>query len=326
LIEPEEAHLHLLKGTTSRVCIALRAALCIVPKLFPLPRFSRFPPWSEPMMSGLASSEIAELALALVAGGLVTGFLAGLLGIGGGGIIVPVLYELFRIMGVDDGVRMQVCVATSLAIIIPTSVRSARAHWRRGAVNYGVIRRLGPWVVAGAILGVFVASHAPASFLKGVFVASTLFMASRIVFGSGRAVASETLPGLPWDGLAGAAIGLIATLIGISGGAYITAYMRLYGWSIHTGVGTASAFGPIIAIPAVIGYIVEGWGAPIALPLSLGYVSLLGFAIIAPVSVLTAPLGVRVAHGLSRRTLEYVFFAFLLSVALRFLLSLILGV
>lgn len=278
------------------------------------------------MISGLPLSEVVELALALVAGGIVTGFLAGLLGIGGGGIIVPVLYELFRIVGVDDSVRMQVCVATSLAIIIPTSVRSLRLHWQRGAVDSSVIRILGPWVIGGAIIGVLIASHSPPALLKGVFVASTLFMAWRIAFehdGSSRS--EEVLPGAPWDALAGAATGLISTLIGIGGGSYVTAYMRFFGWPIHKAVGTASGFGPIIAVPAVIGYIVEGWGSPLTPPLSLGYVSLLGVAVVAPVSVLAATLGVAVAHKLSRHNLELVFLIFLLTVAARFAASLIFG-
>ncbi len=193
----------------------------------------------------------------------------------------------------DDSVRMKICVATSLAIIIPTAVRSVRSHWQRGAVDAGVIKTLGPWVVGGAIAGVFVASHAPASFLKGVFVASTLFIAGRLAFGNGATVDGAKLPGLPWDALAGAGIGLISTLIGIGGGAYITAYMKFLGWPIHKAVGTAAGFGPLIAIPATIGFMVEGWGAPGLPPLSLGYVSLLGLIVVAPVSVLAAPLGVR---------------------------------
>ncbi len=275
------------------------------------------------MIAGLPWSEIATLAVALMLGGVLTGFLAGLLGIGGGGISVPVLYELFRIAGVSDSIRMQVCVATSLAIIIPTSFRSLRSHWQHNAVDVSVMRRLGPWVAGGAFAGVLIASHAPSSFLKGVFVASALFMAWRIAFGNGDAIAAEQLPGNPWDALAGSAIGVISTLIGIGGGAYVTAYMRLYGWSIHKAVGTASGFGPIIAIPAVIGYVAEGWGIKVGLPLSLGYVSLAGLIVIAPLTVLAAPLGVRVAHALSRRTLEYAFIAFLLTVAARFLVSLI---
>ncbi len=283
-------------------------------------RLSTF--WTDPMISGLPLSEIAALALALVAGAIVMGFLAGLLGIGGGGVIVPVLYELFRIVGVDDSVRLQICVATSLAIIIPTSVRSARSHLQHGALDVNVLLRLGPWVIAGALLGVLIASHAPANFLKAVFVASTLFMASRIAFGGDRVIASG-LPGMPWDALAGTGTGLISTLIGIGGGAYITAYMKMFGWPIHKAVGTSSGFGPIIAIPAAIGYMVEGWNSPLLPPLSLGYVSLLGLIIVAPITVLAAPLGVRVAHRLSRKALEYAFLAFLLSVATRFLASLI---
>ena len=278
------------------------------------------------MIQSLPWSEIAGLSLALLAGGLLTGFFAGLLGVGGGAITVPVLYELFRIAGVDDGVRMTICVATSLAIIIPTAIRSVRSHWKRGAVDACVIRKVGPWVVAGAIIGVFIASHAPSSFLKGVFVASTLFIAGRLAFGNGSTRDGATLPGLPWDALAGAGIGLISTLIGIGGGAYITAYMRFFGWPIHKAVGTAAGFGPLIAIPATVGFIVEGWGLPLLPPLSLGYVSLPGLIVVAPVSVLAAPLGVSVAHRLSRRTLEYVFMTFLLLVAARFAASLAFGV
>jgi uncharacterized protein len=278
------------------------------------------------MILSLPWSEIAELSFALLLGGLFTGFFAGLLGIGGGAIIVPVLYELFGITGVDDSIRMKICVATSLAIIIPTALRSVRSHWKRGAVDVSVIKALGPRVVGGAIVGVFVASHAPASFLKGVFVASTLFIASRLAFAKGSASTAAKLPGMPWDGLAGVGTGLISTLIGIGGGTYITAYMRFTGWPIHKAVGTAAGFGPLIAIPATIGFMEEGWGLPLLPPLSLGYVSLLGLIVVAPVSVLAAPLGVRVAHQLSRRTLEYIFMTFLLLIAARFAVSLAFGV
>ena len=116
---------------------------------------------------------------------------------------------------------------------------------------------------------------------------------------------------------------MVSALIGIGGGVYITTYLRLFGWPIHKAVGTAAGFGPIIAIPAVIGYVVEGWGVPTGLPLSLGFVSLAAAIAVAPLSVLAAPLGVKVAHMLSRRTLEYVFVAFLLTVATRFIVSLL---
>jgi uncharacterized protein len=277
------------------------------------------------VLDGLPLSEIAALIFALLVGAVVTGFLSGLLGIGGGGVMVPVMYEIFRIMGVNDSVRMQVCVATSLAVIVPTSLRSARGHWQHGAVDLVILKRLAPWIVAGAVVGVLIAAHAPSAFLKGVFVASALFMASRMAFPPKMPVAAQSLPGLPWDGLVGWGIGMVATLIGIGGAAYLTAYMRIFGRPIHTAVGTASALGPIIAIPAAVGYIVAGWGSSLTPPLSLGFVSILGLVIIAPVSVLAAPLGVRIAHGLKPRTLEYAFIAFLLAVALRFTVNLIFG-
>jgi uncharacterized membrane protein YfcA len=277
------------------------------------------------MIAGLPSSEIAWLVLALIAAGLVTGFLSGLLGIGGGGIIVPVLYEVFQLSGVSDSIRMQACVATSLAIIIPTSIRSARSHWGHGAVDFSVIRSLGPWVVLGALLGVLIASRVSASVLEGVFVAATLFMAYRIAFGNGAAIADRKLPGLPLDALAGAGVGLLSTLIGIGGGAYITAYMKLYGWPIHTAVGTGSGFAPLIAVPAITGYIIAGWNNHAGVPLALGFVSLAGAIVIAPITVLAAPLGVKVAHRLSRRHLEYAFIAFFLAVAARFSAGLIFG-
>ncbi|MBT3071221.1 sulfite exporter TauE/SafE family protein [Rhodomicrobium sp. Az07] len=270
--------------------------------------------------------QIAELAVALLIGGIITGFLAGLLGIGGGAVSVPVLYELFRLANVDESIIMRVCVATSLAIIIPTAINSVRSHNRHGAVVMDVIRRLGPWVVAGAVLGVFIASRAPSSFLKAVFAISCIFIASRLAFGKSEPKPDAALPPAPWNLVAGFGIGLISTLIGIGGGAYVTAYMKFLGWPIHQAVGTAAGFGPIIAIPATIGYMVEGWNVAALPPLSAGYVSLLGFLVLGPVSVLAAPLGARLAHRLSRRTLEVTFMSFLLFVAARFMVSLVWGV
>jgi uncharacterized membrane protein YfcA len=280
------------------------------------------------MISGLPMTEIVTLAAMLAASGLLIGFLAGLLGVGGGGIAMPVLYELFRILEVSDGIRMQVCAATSLAIMIPTSIRSARSHWQQGSVDFLVIRRLGPWVVMGAALGVLIASNAPSGFLKSVFAASMLFLAWRILSGSGNANAIEArkLPGQPWNGLTGAGVGMLSALIGIGGGVYITSFMKFFGWPIHKSVGTASAFGPLIAIPAMIGYIVAGWNVPVGVPLSLGFVSAAGAIAVAPMSVLAAPLGVKFAHKLSHRTLEYLFAGFLLTVAARFAASLLLHV
>jgi uncharacterized membrane protein YfcA len=275
------------------------------------------------MLFGIPAYQFIEIVAALSVGGVATGFLAGLLGVGGGAIIVPILYEVFRFLGVDESNRIFLSVATSLAIIIPTALSSSRSHYRRGAVDMRVVRALGPWVAAGVVAGIFVASVAPATLLKAFFVGSAVFMAGRLLFGADATVSNDAILPKPWvNRAAGVFIGAISTLIGIGGGAYISAYMSLFGWPIHTAIGTAAAFGPIIALPAAAGYVIAGWNAPGLPPLSLGYVSLLGAAVLSPLSVLVAPFGARVAHSLSRQTLQRIFAVFLLLVAARFAYSL----
>jgi uncharacterized membrane protein YfcA len=251
--------------------------------------------------------DILWLAAALLASGAIAGLLAGLFGIGGGGILVPILYELFRGSGIRETACMQLAVGTSLAIIVPTAFRSFRAHYLRGAVDMRLVRSLGPAVAAGAGAGILVAQFASGSALKAIFAASSLAMAAKLLAGRDRWLLGTEMPGNPADALVGFAIGAISALIGIGGGVYVSAYMTLYRRPIHQAVATSSAFGPIIAIPAVAGYIWAGRVAEGLPPGSLGYVSLLGAALVAPASVLAAPIGVRIAHSISRRKLEVAF-------------------
>ena len=144
--------------------------------------------------SELALNELAVMALALTAAGLVTGFLAGLLGVGGGAILVPVLYELFTLLGVDEAVRMHMVLGTSLAVIVPTSLRSARGHWLKGALNVDVIKRLGPWVALGVGLGVLTAKTASAPALKWVWVVAGSLMAVKMAFGRDDWRLGDALP------------------------------------------------------------------------------------------------------------------------------------
>ena len=276
------------------------------------------------MGADLALADVLPLIAVLAAAGLVTGILAGLLGIGGGGILVPILYEVFGAVGVDDNVRMHVSVGTALAVIIPTSIRSFRAHHARGAVDMSVLKSMAVAVAVGVLVGIGIASVVDGSVLKIVYVVSALAMAINLTFGGDRWRLGTELPGNPARAGVGGAIGLVSTLIGIGGGVYVTAFMTLYGRPIHQAVATAAGFGPIIAIPAALGYVWAGWGAD-GLPAgSVGYVSILGALLIMPTSVLAAPLGVRIAHGISRRALELAFAAFLATVAVRFFLSLVL--
>jgi uncharacterized membrane protein YfcA len=272
---------------------------------------------------GLPAGELAALLAMLLAGGLVMGVLAGLLGIGGGGIMVPILYELFSAIGVDEAVLMHLCVGTSLAVIMPTSLRSFYSHKARGAVDMDIIRSMVLPVVAGVVIGTLVARYSSTTILTAIWAGTAAMMSLKMFFGREHWKLGDEIPGNPGRAFYGLFIGTISTLMSIGGGAFVTMMMTLYGRPIHQAVGTSSGFGPMIAIPGTIGFIWAGWGVAGVPPGSLGYVSLLSAAIIVPVSVLTAPLGVRMAHGISRRKLELSFATFLALVASRFFWTLL---
>ena len=276
------------------------------------------------MIAGVSYSELAWLAASIVAGGLLSGFLAGLFGIGGGAIIVPILYEVFRIIGVGDAVRMQLCIGTSLAIIVPTTIRSYLAHRERGAVMPEVLRIWMLPMVAGVGIGALLAAFAPPALFKIVFVILALLIAARLLFGGDKWRLGDELPGTAGMIAYGLGIGIAGSLMGVSGGSMSTMVLTLYGKSIHQAVATSSGLGVPITIVGTIGYILAGLPHQALLPpFSLGFVSLIGLVVMAPVSSLTAPYGARLAHRLSRRTLEIAFSCFLLLVSARFLVSLI---
>ena len=272
---------------------------------------------------GLPIGEIVWLLAMMLGGGFVMGVLAGLLGIGGGGVMVPILYELFSAMGVDDAVRMHMCVGTSLAVILPTSLRSFFSHKAKGAVDLGIIRSMAVPVVVGVVIGAIVARYSDNDILTAIWAGSATVMSLKLFFGRESWKLGDEIPGNPLRALYGLFVGAISTLMSIGGGAFITMMMTLYGRSIHQAVATSSGFGPLIAIPGTLGFIWAGWGVAGTPPGSLGYVSLLSALIIVPVSVLAAPLGVRLAHGISRRNLERAFATFLAIIAVRFFVTLL---
>jgi uncharacterized membrane protein YfcA len=271
---------------------------------------------------GIPAGDLALLVGTLLAAGLVTGLLAGMLGIGGGGILVPVLYELFGTLGVDEGIRMHLSVGTSLAVIIPTSLRSFASHKARGAVDMDLLKSMALPVIAGVCLGAALARYSNDAVLKLIWVLSATLMGVRLYFGRRGWQLGDEIPGNPLRALYGVFVGLVSVLMSIGGGVFVTTMMALYGRPMQNAVATSSGFGPIIAIPGALGFVWAGWGAAGLPPGSLGYVSLLGALAIIPTSVLAAPLGVRIAHGISRRHLELAFATFLMLVAVRFVLSL----
>lgn len=275
------------------------------------------------LLASLPIGDIIELVLGLVLGGVVTGILAGVFGVGGGAVIVPVLALLFDHLDVAEDVQMQLAVGTSLAIIIPTSIRSFRAHAIRGSVDRRALRAWLVPVALGSISGAAVAAFVSSDALKLVFALFGLGMSANLLFGRDDWRLGDDLPGWGATSIWGYGIALLSALIGIGGGALGALFLKLHNRPIHVAIGTSSGLGALIAIPGAIGYAVAGLPQLAKLPpLSIGYVSLIGFALMAPISVLAAPLGVRLAHGLSKRKLTIGFGLFLALVAVRFIVDL----
>jgi uncharacterized membrane protein YfcA len=273
---------------------------------------------------GYPISEIVWLVALIIAGGVVTGVLAGLFGIGGGGIIVPVLYEVFGMLHVPDAVRMQLCIGTSLAIIVPTTVRSYLGHKKKGAVIPEVLRIWTAPAVAGVVIGSIVAWFAPSGVFKIAFVFFATMISIKMLFAGDRWNIGKELPGRALMSFYGFIMGLLSSLVGVSGGAVSNAVLTLYGQPMQRAVATSAGIGVPITIVGTAGYVIAGWPHISQLPpLSLGFVSLIGFALMAPVSSLTTGYGVRLAHWLPRRRLEIGFGIFLMLVSLRFLATLI---
>jgi len=284
-------------------------------------------------IAGLGFADLVELALLLLFVGAVSGFLAGIFGIGGGAVLVPVFYECFRLAGVPLEVRMPLCIGTSLAIIIPTSIASFRAHYRRGAVDMEILKLWWVPIVIGVVAGSLTARVAPERLFKIVFVCVAWSAALRLFLARDNWKFGEEVP----TGLAmrvyGFFIGLLSTLMGVGGGLFANLLMTFYGRPIHQAVATSSALAVLISIPGALGYVYAGWPAAarfpevaaLQMPFSLGYVSLVGALVVMPTTLLTAPLGVRVAHALSKRKLEVAFGCYLFLVGGRFVISLLSG-
>ena len=281
-------------------------------------------------IAGLNVSEVLELAVLLIAVGALSGFLAGVFGIGGGAILVPVFYECFRLAGVPLEIRMPLCVGTSLAIIIPTSISSYRAHHARGAIDNEILRAWWLPILIGVLAGSVLARYAPERLFKIVFVVVAYFAAVRLLAARESWKFGDDLPKGPLMRFFGLCVGLLATLMGVGGGLFANLLMTFYGRPIHQGVATSSAIAVLVSIPGAIGYVYAGWPAAahypdvaaLQFPLALGYVSLIGAVLVMPMSLLTAPLGVRVAHAMSKKMLERSYGAYLLIVGTRFAISL----
>jgi uncharacterized membrane protein YfcA len=269
-------------------------------------------------------TQLVVLALALLAAGALVGLLAGLFGVGGGTVVVPILYEVFVWLGVPDDLRMPLCAGTSLALIIPTSIASFTTHRKAASIDTALLRKWILPVVAGVLAGTMLARYAPAAVFKTVFVLIALATAARLAL-------PQLLPNLGHDvpkhfiAPYGLVIGASASLIGIGGGLLSNMVMTLHGRAIHQAVATSSGVGVMVSLPGAIGYMAAGWDMAGLPPYSIGFVSIVAVLLLMPASLLTARVGARVAHAVSKRRLEAAFAVYLLLVSGQFCVSLVLA-
>jgi uncharacterized membrane protein YfcA len=271
-------------------------------------------------MEALASLPVAELvslALGVVVAGLLAGVIAGLLGVGGGIVLVPVLFQAFGLIGVPGDLCMPLAVGTSLATIIPTSIRSTLSHHRHGAVDWPVLRAWALPTIIGVLAGSVAVGFIGGDGLKLVFALGAGSLGLFMLLGRADWRLGERVP-LGWGAWPlGGANGFISVLMGIGGGTFGVTIMTLCGAAMHRAVATAAGFGAIIAVPGTIGMVLNGWSLPGLPPLSLGYVSLPGLLLIIPATLPTTPMGVALAHRIDKATLRRAFGLFLCLTATR---------
>ena len=260
---------------------------------------------------------LALMVLLLAVIGAFGGVIAGLLGVGGGIVLVPAFFYAFTVLGYSGPQLMQVCLATSLATIIVTSVKSVRSHNKRGAVDWQILKGWAPWIAAGAVVGMIAASGLKSVVLQAIFGVLGLTVGLYLAFGRPQWRLGDRMPTGTGRGVTGSVIGFLSVLMGIGGGSFGVPLMTLYGVPIHRAVATAAGFGVTIALPSVIGFLfLSVEGAP---PWTVGAVNLPAFALVVAMTMITTPWGVKLAHSMDAKPLRRVFAVFIMVMALNML-------
>jgi uncharacterized membrane protein YfcA len=269
-------------------------------------------------------SLVLQMLVLLAAIGAFAGVLAGLLGVGGGIVLVPAFFYAFQTLGYDGPDLMQMCLATSLATIIVTSVRSVLSHNKKGAVDWQILRTWAPGIVVGAVLGMLVVAQLRSSTLQAIFGILALIVGLYMGFGRKDWRLGAAMPTGVGRAALSPSVGCLSVLMGIGGGSFGVPLMSLFGVPIHRAVATAAGFGVLIAVPAVIGFLMVSLDGPVP-PYTIGAVNLIAFAVIIAMTLITAPWGVRLAHAMDPGPLKRVFAVFLVLVALNMLRKAVLG-
>ena len=269
-------------------------------------------------MDVLNFGEIVNLLLVLSIAASVAGFMAGLLGVGGGIIMVPALYYAFTVLDFDIATRMHISVGTSLAIIVPTSIISAKTHMEHKAVDVNLVKSFGIFIVLGVIGGTFLAINLRTSdfilfFSIMAFIVGLFFIFFRDKFLENPKKIKDSI-----KNISGVAVGFISVLLGIGGGSLMVPFMRTFGYDIRKSIGTASAIGILIAISGTITMITGGEIINnISSPYSIGYINLFGFIVFVPVTMLMARIGAKAVYKIDKKLLSKIFGSFLIIVSIR---------
>ncbi|MDX1781364.1 MAG: sulfite exporter TauE/SafE family protein [Thalassovita sp.] len=261
---------------------------------------------------------LTMLVLLMVIGAF-AGVLAGLLGVGGGIVLVPAFFYAFTTLGYDGPQLMQMCLATSLATIVVTSVRSVLSHNRKGAVDWDILKGWAPGIAIGAVIGMLVAASLRSATLQGIFGVLALVVGAYMGLGRAHWRLGHEMPKGIGRVITSPLVGFLSVLMGIGGGSFGVPLMSLFNTPIHRAVATAAGFGVIIAVPAVIGFLFVPIDPAYRPPLTIGAVNLVAFVVIIAMTLFTAPLGVKLAHSMDPKPLKRVFAVFLTLVALNML-------
>lgn len=261
----------------------------------------------------------------LMVTGVISGIAAGLLGIGGGAVIVPALSNALLLMGYDAEVVQHVAVGTSLAIIIPTGIMSARAHHKRGALDLDVLKLWAPFIVLGTFVGGLMAGLYSGDVLRIVFAVMAFVIAANIIFAFQTKLMGHLKGSSITHRISALVVGYVSSLMGIGGGSLTVPTLVAFGETMHKAVGTSAAIGVAIAVSGTAGFLISGWGVDGLPPLSIGYVNLLALALVGVLAAICAPWGAALAHRLDQKTLKYVFALFLVAVGLNMLWKVVMG-
>lgn len=262
---------------------------------------------------------LIQMAVLLAVIGAFAGVLAGLLGVGGGIVLVPAFFYAFQTLGFDGPQLMQLCLGTSLATIVVTSVRSVLSHNKKGAVDWDILKSWGPGIAVGAVIGVTIAAQLRSDTLQAIFGVLGILVGLYMGLGRSEWRLRDSMPVGALRAALSPLIGFLSVLMGIGGGSFGVPMMNLFSVPIHRAVATAAGFGLIIAVPGVIGFLLVDIAPESRPAFSVGAVNLAAFGIVIAMTLITTPYGARLAHALDAKPLKRIFGLFLTLVALNML-------